>query len=205
MRNLRDQHKLTQKDCADRLGISPSYLNQIENNQRPLTAAVILALVEEFKADISKFTTDDSSRRLSDLREILVDPMFSGITPSLQELKIATSNTPEFTAAFLALHNAYQSTQEKLASVDDLLQNDESSLKAQPYEEVRDFFHYENNYIDALDRAGEDFNMALDLSGGAKQKLVNHLRTHHGVDVQYSDALPAHQLRHTEGKVIISE
>ena len=63
MRNLRDQHNLTQKDCADRLGISASYLNQIENNQRPLTAAVILALVEEFKADISKFTTDDSSRK----------------------------------------------------------------------------------------------------------------------------------------------
>ena len=202
MRNLRDQHGLTQKDCADRLGISPSYLNQIENNQRPLTAAVILALVEEFKADISKFTADDSSRKLSDLREILVDPMFSGITPSLQELKIATSNTPEFTAAFLALHNAYQSTQEKLASLDDLLQSEESALKPQPYEEVRDFFHYENNYIDALDRAGEDFSSDLDLSGNAQSKLVEYLREHHDMDVQRSDTFAAHQLRHTEGKVI---
>jgi len=56
MRNLRNTENLSQKECAMRLGISPSYLNQIENNQRPLTAAVILALVEEFKADISKFT-----------------------------------------------------------------------------------------------------------------------------------------------------
>ncbi len=202
MRNLRDQNGLTQKDCADRLGISPSYLNQIENNQRPLTAAVILALVEEFKADISKFTTDDSSRKLSDLREILVDPIFTGLAPSLQELKIATSNTPDFTAAFLALHNAYQSTQEKLASLDDMLQSEESALKSQPYEEVRDFFHYENNYIDTLDRAGEEFSIALDLSSGSQAKLIEHLRAHHNIDVQRTDALKPHQLRRTEGRII---
>jgi len=202
MRNLRNKQDLTQKDCADRLGISPSYLNQIENNQRPLTAAVILALVEEFKADISKFTVDDSNRKLSDLREILVDPVFNGTTPSLQELKIATSNTPEFTAAFLALHNAYQSTQDQLAKLDGLLQGEESVLKSQPYEEVRDFFHYENNYIDALDRAGEDFSIKLDLSHDAQAKLVAHLRDHHNITVQRSDTLAAHQLRRTEGKVL---
>tara|TARA_R110002096_G_scaffold2150_3_gene11392 strand:- start:3066 stop:4475 length:1410 start_codon:yes stop_codon:yes gene_type:complete len=202
MRNLRNQHALTQKDCADRLGISPSYLNQIENNQRPLTAAVILALVEEFKADISKFTTDDSNRKLSDLREILVDPVFTGATPSLQELKIATSNTPEFADAFLALHNAYQSSQEQLASLDDLLQGDENRLNAQPYEEVRDFFHYENNYIDDLDRAAEDFSTALDLTGSAQEKLVEHLSAQHGIDVHRSDQLPHNLMRRVEGKVL---
>jgi predicted transcriptional regulator/transcriptional regulator with XRE-family HTH domain len=203
MRNLRNQHDLTQKDCADRLGISPSYLNQIENNQRPLTAAVILALVEEFKADISKFTADDSSRKLSDLREILHDPVFSDTAPSLQELKIATSNSPEFTAAFLALHNAYQSSQEQLATLDDLLQNQDSVRQSQPYEEVRDFFHYQNNYIDTLDRHAEDFAIETDLFSGSPQaKLSYHLKKVHNIDVQQSRTLPAHQMRVMRGRTL---
>ena len=44
IRDLRDAHKATQSAFADRLGISTSYLNQIENNQRPVSAAVLLAL-----------------------------------------------------------------------------------------------------------------------------------------------------------------
>lgn len=203
MRNLRNSENLSQKDCAARLGISASYLNQIENNQRPLTAAVILALVEEFKADISKFTSDDSSRKLSDLREILHDPVFKGATPSLQELKIATSNSPEFTSAFLALHNAYQSIQEQLASLDDILKNQDSTLQAQPYEEVRDFFHYENNYIDVLDRQAEEFSMEQGLhAGSAQSKLIYHLKKVHNIDVQKSQNLDAHQMRIMRGRVI---
>jgi len=203
MRNLRNQENLSQKECAMRLGISPSYLNQIENNQRPLTAAVILALVEEFKADISKFTSDDSSRKLSDLREILHDPVFDGATPSLQELKIATSNSPEFTAAFLELHSAYQSSQEQLAQFNDLLQAQDSAVQIQPYEEVRDFFHYQNNYIDILDRFAESFAIENDLpTGDLLNKLQYHLKKAHNIDVQQSRTMDTHQMRVMRGRVI---
>ena len=40
IRRLRESHGLTQFAFAERIGVSASYLNQIENNQRPLTAAV---------------------------------------------------------------------------------------------------------------------------------------------------------------------
>ena len=204
MRNLRNMEDLSQKDCAIRLGISASYLNQIENNQRPLTAAVILALVEEFKADISKFTSDNSSRRLSDLREILHDPVFKDVAPSLQELKIVTSNSPDFTSAFLVLHNAYQSSQEQLASFDDLLQNKENALQAQPYEEVRDFFHYQNNYIDTLDRSAEEFALRKGLHSGSMQnKLIDHLKVHHKIEVRYSNTLEPHQMRIMKSKILL--
>ena len=54
VRELRLQGNMTQSQCAERLGISTSYLNQIENNQRPVSAAVLLALAEKFQLDLSE-------------------------------------------------------------------------------------------------------------------------------------------------------
>ena len=57
IRHLREANSLNQGAFAERLGISPSYLNQIENNQRPLTAPVLLALAQTFSLDIGAKTT----------------------------------------------------------------------------------------------------------------------------------------------------
>ena len=57
VRELRLQGNMTQSQCAERLGISTSYLNQIENNQRPVSAAVLLALAEKFQLDLSDLSS----------------------------------------------------------------------------------------------------------------------------------------------------
>jgi len=57
IRELLEQHKNTQARFAERIGISISYLNQIENNQPAVSAALLLALAEKFQIDISYFST----------------------------------------------------------------------------------------------------------------------------------------------------
>ena len=47
LRELRTKIGLTQKDFAARLGISLPYLNQMENNNRPVSTTVVLALASE--------------------------------------------------------------------------------------------------------------------------------------------------------------
>lgn len=44
LRELRRTHALSQAQAAARLGISTSYLSQIENGDRPLTELVLAAL-----------------------------------------------------------------------------------------------------------------------------------------------------------------
>jgi hypothetical protein len=44
LRRLRAERGLSQTALAHTLGISPSYLNQIEQNQRPLTVSVLLKI-----------------------------------------------------------------------------------------------------------------------------------------------------------------
>ncbi len=89
VRALRESHGLTQSSFSDRLGISTSYLNQIENNQRPLTAPVLLALSHHFNLSLTDLATADTNRVLADLKEALADPHFRDTNPGLQELKMA--------------------------------------------------------------------------------------------------------------------
>lgn len=161
LRALRSQHKLTQRELAARLKISTSYVNQIESNQRPLTAAVMMALAQGFNIDLSTLMTDGSDRLLADLREALADPVFGETLPNLQELKTVAANAPDMARAMLQLYESYRKTNERLASVDAVLTRDPQNGVQTAYEEVRDFFHYADNYIDPLDRAAEALGVEL--------------------------------------------
>ena len=86
VRDIRLKQGLTQAAFAARLGISTSYLNQIENNQRHLSAAVLLALAETFSVDIASLSQDEGGRLLADMAEALADPLFSGQRPGAQDL-----------------------------------------------------------------------------------------------------------------------
>jgi predicted transcriptional regulator/transcriptional regulator with XRE-family HTH domain len=189
IRELRETTKATQSAFADRLGISTSYLNQIENNQRPVSAAVLLALAEKFQIDIGTISSSDGDRLLSALSEALADPVFDAYSPGLQELKLVTQNAPGLAHALIACHHAYRRTSEQLASLDDTLGRTAAFVETTPYEEVRDFFHFVDNYIHELDTAAERLAIELGLpERDAGLALAEHLEARHGVRVLRSAA-----------------
>ncbi|WP_425043674.1 helix-turn-helix domain-containing protein [Primorskyibacter sp. S87] len=157
LREIRTRLGLTQKDFATKLGVSLPYLNQMENNNRPVSTTVVLALAQEFGLDVTELNTGDSERLVSDMREALADPVFAEGMPPLADLRLTASNAPALARAFIGLHRAYRQTHERLASLDEALGREDAALQASPWEEVRDFFHYCDNYIDAVDRAAEHF------------------------------------------------
>ncbi|WP_435259513.1 helix-turn-helix domain-containing protein [Thioclava sp. FR2] len=157
LREMRTRLGLTQKAFADKLAVSLPYLNQMENNHRPVSAAVVLALAQEFGLDVTELTVGESERLVSDMKEALADPVFAAASPPLADLRLAASNAPALARAFLDLHRAYRQTHERLASLDEALGREDAALRPSPWEEVRDFFHYCDNYIDAVDRAAEHF------------------------------------------------
>jgi len=157
LREIRSRLALTQKDFAARLGVSLPYLNQMENNNRPVSTAVVLALAREFGTDVTELSTGDSERMVTDLREALADPVFPAPGPTLADLRLVASNAPGLARSLLALHHAYRQAHERLASLDEALGRDEGSLRPSAWDEVRDFFHYCDNYIDAVDHAAEQF------------------------------------------------
>ena len=185
LREIRTRLQLTQKEFAARLGVSLPYLNQMENNNRPVSTAVVLALAREFGTDVTELSTGDSERMVSDLREALADPVFPTPPPSAADLRLVASNAPGVAHALLALHRAYRETHERLASLDEALGREDQVLRTSPWEEVRDFFHYCDNYIDAVDRTAETFAQSPESIETRATRLLE--RKH--IKLQYSDDL----------------
>jgi len=198
IRRLREAHTLTQGAFAERLGISTSYLNQIENNQRPLSASVLLSLAQSFSVDLTEFAQEDTDRLLGDLKEALADPLFAGLTPSGQDLKLIAGNASWFAHAFLQLHMAFRRTNERMQNLDEDIVHRPSNAANEagvllPYEEVRDFFHYRGNYIDVLDTAAEQIaEEELGVGEGSKvNELAAYLLRRHAVRVECEKVDPA--------------
>lgn len=186
LREIRTRLGLTQKDFAAKLGVSLPYLNQMENNNRPVSTTVVLALAQEFGLDVTELSAGDSERLVSDMREALADPVFSDDIPPLADLRLTASNAPALARAFLALHRSYRQTHERLASLDEALGREDARIQASPWEEVRDFFHYCDNYIDAMDRAAEHFAARRNGSTDIRAVALDWLESR-GVRVEFAD------------------
>lgn len=186
LREMRTRFGLTQKDFAARLGVSLPYLNQMENNNRPVSTSVVLALAQEFGLDVTELSAGDSERLVSDMREALADPVFAEAMPPVPDLRLTATNSPALARAFLELHRAYRQTTERLASLDAALGREDARLTPSPWEEVRDFFHYCDNYIDAVDRAAEYFATQAAEAGGVALEARARLEDA-GVTVVLSD------------------
>lgn len=205
LRTLRSHHALTQKQLAGRLAISTSYLNQIENNQRPLTAGVLVALAEQFSLDLSDLITDKSDRVTAALREAFADPVFGDAAPGLIETKNFANGAPDSAQALLRLYEAYRKASERLAGVDAALQSNAAQGLQTSYEEVRDFFHFADNYIDPLDRDAEALVSELGGAGrGLLGRLIAYFEDNHAARVVFAEDAPHQFLRRFErqGRVL---
>jgi predicted transcriptional regulator/transcriptional regulator with XRE-family HTH domain len=204
LREWRGRIGLTQKAFAEKLGVSLPYLNQMENNNRPVSTAVVLALAQEFGFDITELQADDEARLTGDMREALADPVFTGDGPTLADLRLVAGNAPGFAHAFLALHAAYRQVHERLASLDEALGREDARAQPSPWEEVRDFFHYCDNYIDAVDRAAERFaGMASDQGLTPAEGAVEALRAR-GVKVVLTEGEDARDFDPVTGVLSLS-
>ena len=185
LRRFREQQELKQIDLALALGISPSYLNQIENNQRPLTAAVLLKLSDVYETDLQAFSDADDDRLAAELDEILNDPLFQGQMVDLRELRDAVGVSPTLVKRFITLHRAYQESTDHRHELVERIDTDQTQILRGahfPYEEVQDFFFARNNYIDELDQAAEQLQLQQKFRiGYMEEGLTDYLATQLGV------------------------
>ena len=204
LRELRGRLSLTQKAFAEKLGVSLPYLNQMENNNRPVSTAVVLGLAQEFGFDVTELQSGDEARLVGDMREALADPVFTGPAPALADMRLAAANAPALARAFLDLHAAYRQTHERLASLDEALGREDARLQPSPWEEVRDFFHYCDNYIDAVDRTAERFANRCSPGESIAEAAVRTLEAH-GITTVFKDAADVRHFDEATKTLLISQ
>lgn len=100
VRRLRRAAGLTQNAMAEALAISASYLNLIERNQRPLTAALLLRLADTYDFDPRSLAGSEPGGGAEALRRRLADPMFADLTIDRTQLADWIAAAPDGAEAF---------------------------------------------------------------------------------------------------------
>ncbi|HVR91652.1 MAG TPA: short-chain fatty acyl-CoA regulator family protein [Novosphingobium sp.] len=185
LRTIRAERGLRQSALAAQLSISPSYLSQLENDDRPLTPALIERLSRAFPLDWREIGTGSSETRLAALRDANADPLFAEAIDAAQLARFAEQQ-PVLAERFIALHEAYRRSGQRLQMVDEALANETSGTARLPWEEVRDWFHLANNYVDTLDRAAEALAARLGGKSPDTSAIETYLRDALSVSLLYS-------------------
>ena len=106
LRRLRKREGLTQAAMAASLGISPSYLNLIERNQRPLSARVLVQVIERFDFDPRSLREDEAIGGVDGLARRLSDKRFKDLGIDREEIQEFLAAAPQAAAAFARMYDA---------------------------------------------------------------------------------------------------
>ena len=181
VRRLRNDRRLSQQALAARLGISASYLNLIEHEQRAVSGSLLIKLAEIFRVELADLSGAAERRLEVALREAFTDPLLAGEAVPEAETAMLAGSAPNAARAVLALYRAWRVAREDAGGM--ALPSGRRILL--PYEEARDFFDDRRNHFPALEEAAERIVSAC--GGGAlaerSDALAERLRQVHGLAV----------------------
>ena len=187
IRRIRNAMGLTQTAMAEGLGISPSYLNLIERNQRPLTVQLILKLASAYDVE-PEALHGEAGGSIPALREVFSDPLLAGELPGDQELVEIAEAAPNAAAAVVKLFRAYREQAERLSDLSALLAREghATSLSAArlPADEVRETFERRANHFSSLEEEAEAFVHLLQPGDDLFAAVKEWLRKEYGIVVK---------------------
>src|SRR5687768_7853315 len=158
LRRLRRDHELSQTDMAASLAISPSYLNHLERNQRPVTAALLLKLAELYEVDVRSFAAGGGARTSPEaLAEIFGDVLLSDLGVPRYELAELANNAPSVADAIARLYTALK----EAARNPELASAGDARALVTPESWVRDYIQQHRNHYPELEQAAETLGGAL--------------------------------------------
>jgi len=192
LRRMRQERHLTQTQMAVELGLSPSYLNLLESNQRPVTVRVLLKLAERFQVELAALAPEDDERLSTNLIEVFSDPLFDGADVKTTDVRDLVSSLPAVAHAVIDLYAAYRRGAPAGATSAAGEDASETGAAGIPSEEITEFLQRKLNHFPPLEEAAE----ALWLEHGLalhtlQQDLINLLAQRFAVDVEIvpSDAM----------------
>ena len=186
LKRLRRDRGLNQSQMAVELGISGSYLNHLERNQRPVTAGILLRLAEAFDVDVKSFASEASEiGGATQLGEIFSDPMLGDLGVSRSELIELADNAPSVAEGITRLYTALRELQRHPQEAE--TGGADPRVLITPETWVRDYIQAQRNHWPELEQASETLGGALTHPLSVSEPLRQRLRDAWGVDVRVVD------------------
>ncbi len=158
LRRLRRDRAMSQTGMAASLGVSPSYLNHLERNQRPVTAGLLFKLADVYEIDVRSFASVTGSRTGPDeLAEIFADSMLSDLRVPRYEIAELVQNAPSVADAIARLYAALKEGGRDPA----LATGGDVRALVTPETWVRDYIQQHRNHYPELEQAAETLGGAL--------------------------------------------
>ena len=180
VRRLRQEQSLTQQALAARLGISASYLNLIEHEQRAVTASLLIKMTEALRVDLAALSGSQERQMEAGLREVFADPALGQAVPDA-EIEGLAAASPAAGRAVLALYRAWRVAREDASGI--ALPSGRRLLL--PHEETRDAFHDRSNHFPGMEAAAERIGDELPPEPAElNHAIADRLRRVHGVSVR---------------------
>ena len=180
VRRLRTEQGLTQQALAVRLGISASYLNLLEHEQRPVTASLLIKLAETLGVDLASLSGREERQLEASLREVFADPLLDQPVEA-RELAAIAADSPAAARGILALYRAWRVAREESSGL--ALPSGRRLLL--PNEEARDVIHERSNHFPELEAAAEAIAAALpSVPADRDAAIIDRLRHVHGLHVE---------------------
>jgi len=172
VRRLRRQAGLTQAAMSEALAISPSYLNLVERNQRPLSASLLVKLAESFDFDPRALAAGEPGGGDAAMRRRLADPMFADLEIDRNELEEWLAGAPGGAEAFARAYDRLGSGAGPAEASD-------------PMVEVRREIERWRGYFGDLDMAAEALADELRLGAGDLYgAIAERLRVKHQLTIR---------------------
>jgi predicted transcriptional regulator/DNA-binding XRE family transcriptional regulator len=188
LRAVRRRAQMSQVQLAERLGISPSYLNLIEHDRRSISAPLLIKLSEVLPFDIKSLSAENDTRMTADLLEVFGDPLFEGHEMTAAEVRDLAERVPSAARAVLTLYQSYRAAREsantlalRLTEGDEMAGLERSRL---PSEEMSDLVQKHLNHFPELEVGAEAVWKSGALGGDLYEAMVRLLRDAHGVEVR---------------------
>ena len=189
IRRLRRTLGITQAQMAEDLGVSASYINLIEANQRPISANLLLTLARVYDFDISDVGGAGDARLVSELMEVLRDPALDAGPVGKNDAEDIVNANPEVARAFVQLYDKYRDLALRTYSDNNLLTDREKvellEESARSVESVRQMLQDQRNYFPEIDEAAEAFAAELStLHDDPYAAMIQRLKAQHGLRVR---------------------
>jgi len=178
----------TQTAMAKSLGISASYLNLIEGNQRPLTVQLLIKLASVYDFDVEELQGTGEADTINQLREVFADPLLVRDLPDHSELIEISDAAPNTSAAMIKLYRAYRESLDRLSGLSRMMAKEGGEavggVERLPSVEMRETFEKIPSYFPAIERAAAKLLQSLTRGSGMMASLQHWLQQHHQIAVQ---------------------